>query len=122
MRTALILFLLTAIGGLAMAGLRFAGTPLPPLWMPVIHGVLAAAGIVALIAATHGLSLASLRNVALVAFILAAIGGGVMFFGYHLRDMALPVPIIIPHAAAAMIGIGALIAIVARSHATPPVR
>ena len=43
MKTASCLLAITAVGGLAMAGMRFAGKPQPPTWLAMVHGLLAGA-------------------------------------------------------------------------------
>ena len=45
MRTAVVLLVLTALGGLAMAAIRFAGKPHPPSWMAMGHGFIAGAAV-----------------------------------------------------------------------------
>ena len=47
MTVALVLFALAALGGAAMAVLRFQGRPQPPLGLALVHGAAAAAGLVA---------------------------------------------------------------------------
>ena len=43
MKTACVLLAIAALGGLAMAGIRLAGTPRPPAWLAMLHGFLAGA-------------------------------------------------------------------------------
>ena len=49
LKTATVLLALGALGGLLMAGMRFAGRPHPPAWLAMLHGVLAAAAITLLL-------------------------------------------------------------------------
>ena len=44
LRTAAWLFVLTALGGLTMAGIRFVGQHNPPVWLSMLHGFAAGAG------------------------------------------------------------------------------
>src|SRR5947208_2228666 len=48
MTVAAILFTLTALGGLLLAGIRLKGEPYPPLWLALGHGAGGAAGFAAL--------------------------------------------------------------------------
>ena len=102
MQIAAILFALAALGGLTMAGIRLTGTPRPPTWLALGHGGIAAAGLVLLIyhAATTGIP--TLGLAALTVFILAALGGATLFVGFHLRQKALPIPLVLGHGAAAI--------------------
>ncbi|MEO6264542.1 MAG: hypothetical protein ABIO58_06255, partial [Luteimonas sp.] len=43
------LFVIAALGGLAMAGIRFLGKRNPPVWLTMAHGLLAGAGLTLLI-------------------------------------------------------------------------
>lgn len=96
MTTALILFAVAALGGLVMAVMRFGGRELPPLGLAIVHGLFAAAGLVALILALvgHGFSLAG--TIALVGFVGAALGGFYLF-SLHMKRQALPVPYVLVH-------------------------
>jgi hypothetical protein len=52
-----VLLAITAVGGLALGGIRYAGKPQPPTWLAMLHGLLAGAavvGFVLLLAATWG--------------------------------------------------------------------
>ena len=62
-RTAAVLLAITALGGLAMAGVRFAGEKQPPAWLAMVllpkglvvgHAVVAVAGFVLLLVAAFG--------------------------------------------------------------------
>jgi hypothetical protein len=50
MNVALILFAVAAVGGIVLALIRFKGKPYPPMALALVHGAVAAAGLVALIA------------------------------------------------------------------------
>ncbi|HJR74001.1 MAG TPA: hypothetical protein VJ806_10235 [Luteimonas sp.] len=75
MHAALVLFALAAVGGLTMAFMRWRGTPRPPDWLAMAHGLLAAAGLTLLIQAAVVSGLPTLGNAALGLFVLAALGG-----------------------------------------------
>ena len=49
MQTATGLLVISAAGGLTMAAIRFAGKPLPPTWLAMLHGFLSAAALTLLI-------------------------------------------------------------------------
>jgi hypothetical protein len=104
MGTAVILFALAALGGALAAGIRLSGKPYPPLWLALVHGVVAAGGLGVLIytAATAGLP--PLGQAALGVFVLASVGGAILFLGFHLRNKALPIPLVLGHGLAAVTG------------------
>ena len=104
MRTAVVLLILTALGGLAMAAIRFSGKPHPPTWMAMGHGFLAGAAVTLLIYAFFTTGLPGLATLALVLFLLAAAGGVVMNLRYHWERLALPKWLVLVHAAIAVIG------------------
>jgi hypothetical protein len=101
MTVALILFAVAAVGGLIMASIRFRGTN-PPLALALVHGAVAAAGLVAFIVAVLHAPAAGPR-IALVLFIVAALGGFVLF-ATHLRKKNIPVPLMLIHAVVAVGG------------------
>lgn len=104
MQNAAILLGLAALGGLTMAIIRLRGAPQPPTWLALVHGVVAATGLGMLIyhAATAGVP--QLAQYAIGAFVLAALGGSVLFFGFHLARKALPIPLVIGHGLIAVTG------------------
>lgn len=110
---AAVLFGVAALGGLVLAVMRLRGRELPPLGLALVHGVVAAAGLVLLIVALAGGPAAKLAVIALVGFVIAALGGFVIF-SFHLRKKALPIPVIVVHALVAvasfvilLVGLGA---------------
>jgi len=103
MTTALVLFGLAALGGLAMAIQRFRGAPHPPLPLALVHGAAAAAGLVVLILAVAGAGAPSLAKTALVVFLIAALGG-FFLLSIHLRKQPLPIPVVVVHALVAVTG------------------
>jgi len=102
MTVALVLFAIAALGGLAIAVMRFRGKPYPPMGLALVHGAVAAAGLIALIVLVAGGNQASRTTAALVLFIIAALGGFVLFF-HHLRKVALPIWLVVVHALVAVI-------------------
>lgn len=101
MTIALALFAIAAAGGIVLALMRFRGKPYPPMALALVHGGVAAAGIVALIAGVAQGQGASSARTALVLFIVAALGGFVLF-SHHLRKVALPVWMVVVHALVAV--------------------
>lgn len=102
-RTATVLLAITALGGLAMAGIRFAGRPAPPSWLAMLHGFLAAAGLTLLAYAYFTVAVPPFAAVALLLFLIAAAGGIVMNLGYHLKAQPLPIWLVLVHAAIAVV-------------------
>lgn len=104
LQTASILLLLTALGGLAMAAVRFARKVNPPSWLAMAHGFLAASGLTLLAYAgltdrVHGAAITGL-----VLLAAAAIGGVTMNLAYHLAGKLLPVRLLSLHIALAVVG------------------
>jgi hypothetical protein len=102
MTIALVLFALAAVGGLVMAIQRFSGKPVPPLPLALVHGAAAASGLVALIVVVSNGAVGGAK-IALVLFAGAALGGFYLF-SRHLRQVALPIPIVVVHALVAVAG------------------
>ena len=104
MTVVLILFALAAVGGIVLALQRFTGKTLPSLPLAIAHGIVAAAGLVALIAFIASGPGRNTVDVALGFLVVAALGGLFLFFGYHLRKRALAIPIVVIHALVAVTG------------------
>lgn len=111
MLTALVLFAIAALGGVAMAVIRFRGAERPPTGLALVHGAFAAAGIIVLIVAMLSASNPAQARTALVLFIVAALGGFYLF-AQHLQKRALPIPVILVHALIAVIGFLILLVVV----------
>lgn len=92
---ALVLFALGAIGGSILASMRFAGRQLP-MPLALLHGALGAAGIVSLLLAVLGDGSPGTARTALILFIVAAVGGFVLF-SFHLRKRELPTGVVVVH-------------------------
>lgn len=102
MTVALILFAVAAVGGVIMAAMRLGGRELPPMALAIVHGLFAAAGLLTLILAVVGSSASWAAIVAVVGFLVAALGG-FLLFSYHLRRQALPVNYVFIHGAGAVV-------------------
>ena len=111
MLTALVLFAIAALGGVAMAVIRFRGAERPPTGLALLHGALAAAGIIVLIVAMLSAPNPAQARTALVLFIVAALGGFYLF-AQHVQKRPLPIPVILIHAVIAVIGFLVLLVVV----------
>jgi hypothetical protein len=109
MQAAAILFGIAALGGLAMAFMRWSGAPRPPDWLAMLHGLLAAAGLTLLIRAAVTVGLPTLALGSLCLFVLAALGGAYVNLRFHARQLALPKAWIVGHAALAVIAYALLL-------------
>jgi len=103
-RTAAVLLIITALGGLAMAGMRFSGDKQPPAWLAMLHGVLAAAAATLLIYAAATVGLPGLALGALVFLVVAALGGVYLNLNFHWKQILLPKGLVVGHALLAVIG------------------
>ena len=101
---------LAALGGATLAAIRLSGTPRPPTWMALGHGGIAATGLAMLIYSVATLTTPMLVQVALAVLILAALGGATLFLGFHIRELALPIPLVLVHGLMALTGYGLLLA------------
>ena len=106
---ALVLLGIAALGGLVMAVMRFRGTPRPPNWLAMLHGLLAASGLVLLINAAFTVGVPQLAQFALGLLVLAALGGAYINLQYHGKNLPLPIPVILLHAALAVAGFALLV-------------
>jgi hypothetical protein len=100
---ALVLFGFAAVGGLVLATQRFKGAPQPALPVAVIHGALAASGLVALVIAVTSGAVPPIAKGALVVFLVAAVGG-FFLFSKHMQRTPLPIPVVVVHALVAVTG------------------
>lgn len=98
---AVILFALGAVGGLYLA-VRHRKSQPPSVGVALLHGVLGAAGLVLLILFVLD-SGSNLATLALVLFLLAALGGFVLF-ARHLKGKQLGTGMIAGHAVVAVVG------------------
>jgi hypothetical protein len=104
LKTCTALLVLAALGGIAMAGMRFAGKPHPPAWLAMVHGLVAAAALTLLIFGAATVGLPPLAMVAIVLFVLAAAGGAYLNLNFHMRDVALPTWLVLVHGGIAVAG------------------
>lgn len=100
---ALVLFAVAALGGLFLALRHFKGLTLP---MPVslLHGLLAASGLVVLILAYFESAAPGALTWALIILIVTALGG-FFLFSFHLRSKRAPNAVVVIHALAAVAGV-----------------
>ena len=91
----------------------FAGAERPPTGIALLHGALAASGLIVLIVAVAGGTAPEAAKTALVIFIVAALGGFYLF-AQHLSKKALPIPVMVIHALVAVVAF--VILLVAAAH------
>ena len=101
--TSIALFLVAAVFGLYMAGRIFSGN-LPPWSAVILHGILAASGLLVLLYALFIGAQATLLVVGAVLLVIAALGGFFMF-SYQLREATPPKVVVVVHALAAVLGV-----------------
>lgn len=99
---AVILFGVAALGGLVMAIQRRGGSN-PPLALAVLHGLLAATGLVLLIVVGMQDGFGGNLGIALVLLVVAALGGFVLIAS-HLRGQLISLALVGVHAVAAVVG------------------
>ena len=104
LRTCAALLAVAAVGGAAMAVMRFGGQPRPPPWLAMLHGFLAAAAVTLLLYASVTVGLSMVANAALVLFLVAAAGGAYMNLGFHWKLLPLPKWLVLVHGAIAVAG------------------
>ncbi|MDG6348961.1 hypothetical protein QAA18_09460 [Luteimonas sp. 8-5] len=103
LQTSCVLFLLAALGGLAMAGIRFGGNRNPPVWLAMAHGGLAVAGVALLAWAVLALSAPATAAWSLLLFLVAAGGGTILFLAYEWERRLLPSWLVVVHGIVAVI-------------------
>jgi uncharacterized membrane-anchored protein len=104
LRTAAWLFVLTALGGLTMAGIRFVGQRNPPVWLSMAHGFAAGAGATLLAYAVATAVVPGSAKAALALFVVAAGGGVLMALRFQWRQRLLPGWLVAMHAVVAVAG------------------
>src|SRR6185503_1323521 len=105
--TAIGLFLAAALFGIYMALRVFRGV-VPPWAAVIVHGLLAASGLLVLLYSVFTGAQSMAVIVGAVLLVVAALGGFFMF-SYHLRKAVPPKGIVVVHALAAVIGVLALL-------------
>lgn len=106
--TSIILLLLAAVFGLYMAA-RIFGGQLPPWFAVIVHGLLAAGGLLVVLYAVLTGAQGTTLVAGAVLLVIAALGGFYMF-SFQLRKLAPPKPVVVMHAGAAVIGVVCLLA------------
>lgn len=91
LHTSAILFGVAALGGIVLAFKKER-----PMALAIVHGLVAAAGLVCLIIAVLNGGAGNLPLVSLLLFVIAALGGFVLF-SFHLRNRILPRGLIYTH-------------------------
>jgi len=99
---AAVLFAIAAVGGLVMAYMHFKQDRNPPGGLAALHGILAATALLILIWAVWQAGASASIAWALGLFVVAALGG-FFLLSFHLRDRRLPSPVVVIHAAVAVI-------------------
>ncbi|HEX8170907.1 MAG TPA: hypothetical protein VF824_10245 [Thermoanaerobaculia bacterium] len=105
----IILFAIAALGGIVLAVIRFRGTPIPPMALALIHGLVAATALVLLLIVALGTQGTQMQKIALGGFVVAALGG-FFIFSFHVRNKPLPIPMIVVHALVAVASFVTLLA------------
>jgi hypothetical protein len=100
MTIAIVLFAIAALGGIALATLRFRKGQNPPLGLAALHGAAAVAGVIALIVAVRA-GAPPVATTALLIFLGAAVGGFVLIAN-HLRNVTIPTWLVVVHALVAV--------------------
>lgn len=105
--TAIILFAVAAVLGVVLASSHIKGK-VPPIALALVHGILAASGLVITILAVVRAADAGIGVYSLVCFVIAALGGFVLI-SLHLRKRELPIGLIIVHGLMAVVGFALLL-------------
>jgi hypothetical protein len=95
LRIATLLFAIGAVGGVILATLHLKKKD-APVPLAIVHGLLAATGLVLLIIAVSQMVPAGLAGAALGVYLVAALGGFVLF-ARHLQKKTLPPTLIVLH-------------------------
>jgi len=109
LKTATVLLGITTVGGLFMAGLRFAGADRPPSWLAMFHGLLAASGLTLILYAGFAAGIPRLAWSGTALLLLAALVGTAINLGYHDKRQALPKWLIVVHTLLAVPGYGMIL-------------
>jgi hypothetical protein len=109
MQLAAIILSLAALGGIAMVVIRLKGAPLPPIGLATAHGTVAGIGVLVLGYNAYNPGIPQLAQIALGIFVLAALGGVMLFTMFHLKGRPLPIPLMLGHGLIALTGLGLLL-------------
>jgi len=110
---AAVLFALAALGGIILATLHLKKND-APVSLALVHGLAAAVGLVLLIIVVTQMPSTGLAGVALVIFLIAALGGFVLF-AMHLKKKMLPSALIVVHGLVAVVAFVVLLIFLTRS-------
>ena len=108
MNSAAMVLSFAALGGLTMLAIRLSGSPRPPTWLALGHGAIAITGIGLLAYAAMATGIPPLAQVALGLAVSAAFGGITIFVRWHLKNLPLPIPIVLGHGLLALTALGLL--------------
>ncbi len=101
--TSIVLFAIAALIGITLAVSYQGGKPVA-VSRALVHGLFAAAGLVVLIVfLATGAQAGATAVTSLIVFIVAALGGFVLF-GLHVTQRKVPMPVIVVHALVAVAG------------------
>jgi hypothetical protein len=104
----IIIFAMTALGGLLLASKVLTGKQAP--WpLSIIHALLGATGLVLLCFAAIGAAWPTILCIALAVLVIAALGGFYLA-SFHVKGMVTPKGVVIIHAGAAVAGLLILLA------------
>jgi hypothetical protein len=103
------LFILAALGGIVMAGIRFGSGRNPPVVIPYAHGLLAGAGLTLLIYAAWVGGLGGMVMLAIILLLVAAAGGSILNLVYHWKQVPIPKGLTAAHILLAVAGVGLLL-------------
>lgn len=111
---AAVLFAIAAIGGLTVAYLHFTRNTAPTA-LAIMHGLFAATALILLIISIAQGQAAGLLIASLIIFLVAVVGGFILFLGFQLRSKQLPRPLIVIHGTAAATAFLLLVIFLAKS-------
>jgi hypothetical protein len=97
-----------ALGGITMAAIRLNGTPRPPTFVALGHGAIALTGVAILAYSAVTPGLPQPAQIALGLFVLAALGGISIFAMFHVKNLPLPIPLVLGHGLLALTALGLL--------------
>jgi len=112
MQTAAGLLAVTAAGGVTMAAIRWSGTPRPPSWLAMLHGLMAGAALTLLLYAFFTVGLPPRGELALAFLAAAATGGAAINLLFHAKMLPLPKSWVAGHALLAVAGLVTLLSAV----------
>lgn len=109
LKIAVIILVLGALGGLTLTVMhvRRRRVPVP---LALLHGLAVATGFTVLVVANVKDQLGGLVTVSVLLFVLAAMGGLVLFT-FHLRGRPLPAMLVVLHGLAALVALSLLLAV-----------